>query len=78
MSDFYQNQVIMPQDYDAFSFGFGVAKKSEALKITLEGSYGNKEWNKPTWHERLKPAYYQLQTYLEQYQKTKNSSNSIK
>ena len=78
MSDFYQNQVIMPQDYDAFSFGFGVAKKSEQLKITLDGSYGNEEWNKPTWHERLKPSYYQLQTYLEQYQKTKSSNNTIK
>ncbi|MBR1482928.1 MAG: family 2 glycosyl transferase [Ruminococcus sp.] len=77
MSDFYQNRVIMPQNYEEFSFGFGVANANKELSISLSGSYGNEEWNIPTWHERLKPAYYQLQKYLEQYQNKKSGNNTI-
>ena len=31
------------------------------------GDYSYEEWNIPTWHERLKPSYYELQKYLEKY-----------
>ena len=67
MSDFNEEQVITPQDYDAFDFSFGYVKGKESLKISLSGSYTYNEWTIPTWHERLKPSYYQLQTYLEKY-----------
>ena len=77
MSDFYQNRVIMPQNYEEFSFGFGVANANKTQSISLSGSYGNEEWNMPTWHERLKPAYYQLQKYLAQYQNKKSGNNTI-
>ena len=67
MSDFNEEQVIQPQDFDSFDFGFGFVKGKEALSISLSGSYTYDEWKMPTWHERLKPSYYELQTYLEKY-----------
>ena len=67
IDDFRQTQVFTPKKYDEFSFGFGVSHNGEALEIAFGGSFGYDEWNVPTWHERLKPAYYELQTYLEKY-----------
>ena len=67
MADFNETQVIMPQDYESFDFGFGYAKGSESLSISFGGTYSYEEWNIPEWHERLKPAYYELQSYLKQY-----------
>ena len=67
MADFNETQVITPQDYDSFDFGFGYVKNSESLSISFGGTYTYKEWNIPTWHERLKPAYYELQSYLKDY-----------
>ena len=67
MSDFNEEQVFIPQDFDSFDFGFGYAKGKEKLNISFSGSYSYEEWNIPTWHERLKPSYYQLQKYLEKY-----------
>ena len=67
MCDFHETQVFMPQDYDSFDFGLGIVKGSEALDISFSGSYSYKEWSIPTWHERLKPSYYELQEYLQHY-----------
>lgn len=67
IGDFNETQVFMPQDYDSFDFGFGVVRGDEALSITFAGSYSYKEWAVPTWHERLKPSYFELQEYLQTY-----------
>ncbi len=68
IGDFFEDQVFTPQDFESFDFGFGFVKNSSLqMKIKFEGSYSYKEWNTPTWHERLKPSYYQLQSYLQQY-----------
>ena len=73
MGDFREDQVFTPQPYDAFDFGLGLAKKNEAVSISFGGSYTYQEWNMPTWHERLKPSYYELQKYLEQYHGNSNT-----
>ena len=68
LSDFYESQVFMPQDYDSFDFGFCyVGDEKESAEISFGGSYSYREWTIPTWHERLKPSYYELQEYLKQY-----------
>ena len=68
----------MPQPYDSFDFGVGVAKDKEKVSISFGGSYTYDEWNMPTWHERLKPSYYELQKYLEQYRTSSNSKSKTK
>lgn len=67
MGDFWENQVISPQDFDSFSFGFGVQRNSSSVDIKINGKYSYKKWNMPTWHERLKPAYTVLKKYLAKY-----------
>lgn len=68
ISDFWQAQVITAQEYEQFDFGFGYRSDNETkLTVSLNGSYTYTGWNTPTWHERLKPAYYQLKDYLAQY-----------
>ncbi len=69
ISDFWQTQVISPQDYTEFNMGFGYRSNTstDTLQVSLSGSYDYKAWNMPTWHERLKPAYYQLQEYLSKF-----------
>lgn len=67
MADFNETQVIMPQDYESFDFGFGYVRGSESLSISFGGTYSYEEWNTPEWHERLKPAYYELQKFLKDY-----------
>ena len=71
IDDFRQTQVFSPKEYEEFSFGFGVSHDGEELDISFGGSYDYEDWNVPTWHERLKPAYYELQTYLEKYRAEK-------
>lgn len=78
MGDFRDEQVFTPQPFDSFDFGIGVAKNKEEVKINFEGNYSFKEWNMPTWHERLKPSYYELQKYLEQYRSNSDSNNKEK
>lgn len=72
IADFWQTQVISAQKYDSFDFGFAFrSDDSEKLSVALSGSYEYTGWNTPTWHERLKPAYYELKDYLEQYRESK-------
>ncbi len=71
IADFWEEQVITSQDYKSFRFGFGVQKNEEKLSINLGGEYTYKNWTVPTWHERLKPAYTELQKYLKKYREEK-------
>lgn len=71
ISDFRKTQVISPQAYQSFDFGFAYHTGTESLKITLGGSYEYNGWNTPTWHERLKPAYYELQNYFKKFTEKK-------
>lgn len=71
ISDFRKTQVISPQAYQSFDFGFAYRMGTESLKITLGGSYEYNGWNTPTWHERLKPAYYELQNYFKKFTEKK-------
>lgn len=72
ISDFWKTQVIAAQGYESFDFGFAYrSNNSEKLTISLSGNYKYSGWNTPTWHERLKPAYYKLQKYLEKYTEEK-------
>ena len=74
MGDFQEEQVFTPQDFDAFDFGFGYVTGNEKLSITFSGSYSFNEWTTPTWHERLKPSYYELQKYLQTYRDNEKSN----
>jgi hypothetical protein len=58
----------------AFDFGFGYVTGNEKLSITFSGSYSFNEWTTPTWHERLKPSYYELQKYLQTYRDNEKSN----
>ena len=71
ISDFRKTQVISPQAYQSLDFGFAYRTGTESLKITLGGSYEYNGWNTPTWHERLKPAYYELQNYFKKFTEKK-------
>ena len=66
IGDFNTLQSIENETYDEFDFGLGIidGDSNEKVFIELSGSYGNSTWNVPTWHERLKPAYYELQSFL--------------
>lgn len=48
MSDFWQEQVFAPQDYDSFSFGMGVCTDKSKKSISFGGSYTYTGWNTPT------------------------------
>lgn len=67
IGDFWQDQVFTPQEFEEFTFGMGVTRDKSEKSIALSGSYSYKTWNLPVWHERLKPAYYELQDYLSKY-----------
>lgn len=68
ISDFWQSQVFTPQTYEGFDLGFAYrSDKSEKLSISLNGNYTYDSWNIPEWHERLKPAYYELKEYLSKF-----------
>jgi hypothetical protein len=64
ISNFWTEQVIVPQEFDVFDVGFAYRSNNEAVSISLDGVIDYKEWKIPTWHERLKPAYYQLKDYF--------------
>jgi hypothetical protein len=67
IADFWEEQVITPQEFESFGFGFGIQKADEKISINVKGNYNYKSWNIPTWHERLKPAYGELKKYLKKY-----------
>jgi len=72
ISDFWQTQTITPQSYENFNIGFAYrSDDNDALTISLDGEYKYDSWNTPTWHERLKPAYYELKEYLSKFKESK-------
>ena len=71
IADFWEEQVITSQSYKSFSLGFGLQKSDEKLSVKLNGDYSYKSWIMPTWHERLKPSYSELQKYLKKYREEK-------
>ena len=71
IADFWEEQVITSQSYKSFSLGFGLQKSDEKLSVKLNGDYSYKSWTMPTWHERLKPSYSELQKYLKKYREEK-------
>lgn len=64
MNDLYTMQSISPTDANGFSVGLGL----QGSDITLSGTFDWEGWNMPTYHERLKPAYYVLQNGLGKFQ----------
>lgn len=62
MDDFYSAQTITATDLQEINVGIG-----KEGKINLSGKYDYREWTMPTFHERLKPAYYVLQKNLKKY-----------
>lgn len=72
IADFWKTQVLSPQSYESFDLGFAYRTGSEeTLSVALSGSYAYAAWNTPTWHERLKPAYYELQKYFTKFTEEK-------
>lgn len=72
ISDFWKTQIISAQSYESFDLGFAYrSSDSQKIAISLSGNYEYSGWNTPTWHERLKPAYYKLQKYLAKYTEVK-------
>ena len=72
ISDFWKTQIISAQSYESFDLGFAYrSSDSQKITISLSGNYEYSGWNTPTWHERLKPAYYKLQKYLAKYTEVK-------
>lgn len=65
MDDFYQTHSITATEFDGFMVGFGVVNEDNK-SISLNGSYVYSGWKTPTYHERLKPSYYKLQTTLKE------------
>lgn len=62
MDDLYTMQNIVPTSTKGLSLGIGTLKgSSKALSIQMDGDYQWPAWILPTYHERLKPAYYVLQ-----------------
>lgn len=62
MDDFYTAQSITPTDLNGITVGLG-----KSGNIELTGNYDYQAWTTPTFHERLKPAYYVLQKNLKKY-----------
>ena len=69
MDDLYALQDIVPTGTDAWSVGMGLLKAGAAApSVSLNGAFSWKGWTTPTYHERLKPAYYELQEGLKEFQ----------
>lgn len=72
IADFWKTHVLSPQSYEGFDLGFAYRTGSEeTLSVALSGSYAYAAWNTPTWHERLKPAYYEMQKYFTKFTEEK-------
>jgi len=67
MDDIYKNQVITPAD--AGSWWVGACVEKGGTQISLKGSFTWKKWVMPSYHERLKPAYYVLKEGLKEFRK---------
>lgn len=68
MDDLYSMQSITATDTGKWSVGAGVVKDG-STRISLGGTFTWNKWTFPTYHERLKPAYYVLQEALKEFNK---------
>ena len=59
IGDLYKNEGIKAEKVENFYIGVGNLQDSESV-IDM-GNYSWESWEKPTYHERLKPSYYKLQ-----------------
>jgi hypothetical protein len=64
--DLYTMQSIVATDTGVWSVGLGL-KSNGNTSISLGGSFRWDKWTMPKYHERLKPAYYDLQEGLKKY-----------
>lgn len=60
IDDMYVQGKISPLKVNGFSFGVENMKDGGTQNLTMK-EYDWKAWEKPTYHERLKPSYYILQ-----------------
>ncbi|MCC7573933.1 MAG: family 2 glycosyl transferase [Candidatus Methanofastidiosum sp.] len=60
MGDFYRYSGIKPEKVEGFYFGVDLAKNGISTQNINMEYYGWKEWEIPTYHERIKPSYYIL------------------
>lgn len=67
MDDMYTMQNIVPVQTGAWHIGLGKMPGTGNAALSLDGSFSWKTWTLPTFHERLKPAYYELQEGLKQF-----------
>ncbi len=64
IDDMYAQGKISPLKVDGFKFGVENMKNGGSANLTMS-EYDWKPWEKPTYHERLKPSYYILQKALQ-------------
>ena len=64
IDDMYAQGKISPLKVNGFSFGVGNMKNGGSQNLIMK-EYNWKAWEKPTYHERLKPSYYILQKGLQ-------------
>lgn len=68
IGDLYQNEGIEPVSVENIYLGAALVKKgyTDSSTLTLE-PYSWEPWEMPTFHERLKPAYYVLKEAFREY-----------
>lgn len=65
MDDLYMQQNIVNTDAGDFTFGLGEKKSGQSTAtVNMTAAWTWDSWIVPTYHERLKPAYYVLQKGL--------------
>lgn len=65
MEDFHQSKEFSSQNVEGFYLGAGIIGKVQIDEAIGMSFYSWKEWEQPTFHERLKPSYYILQKAFE-------------
>lgn len=60
MDDFYRIKEIKPMKIQGLYIGGILTKNNTVIENSNMGFYKWKEWDMPTYHERLKPSYYIL------------------
>lgn len=64
IADLYENEALVEQDIDTFRFGITVSDNAKTVEM---GHYSWEKWDTPSYHERLKKAYYIMQAALPEF-----------
>jgi hypothetical protein len=64
MDDYYKNG-ISPIKTDGIYIGAAIEDNDNNVENNQMGFYTWKDWDMPTYHERLKPSYYLLKNVFE-------------